>query len=249
MPRFAANLSMLFQEVPLLDRFAAARAAGFDAVEMLFPYDAPADRIAHALRANDLRMVLLNTPAPNWAAGDRGLAAIPGDEARFRDGFHRALHYARALDAGIIHIMAGLTQGPQARATYIDNLRWAANQAPGQRLTIEPINPHDMPRYFLNGFTMAKEIIAEVGAPNLGLQFDTYHAHKITGDMLRTWGKCRDHVVHVQVADPQGRHEPTGQTIDYPAFFARLDAEGYGGFVSGEYHPKTRTEDGLGWIH
>lgn len=248
MPRFAANLSFLFRELPIAKRISAAKAAGFDAVEILFPYDEPGQDIARALKSNDLPLALINTPPPNWAGGDRGFAAIPGGQERFRYDFKRALRYAKALNAGIIHVMAGNAAGEEARTTFEQNLRWAAAHAPNQQLTIEPINPEDMPGYFLNDFDTAAEILDNVGAANLGLQFDTFHAHKITGDMLDTWGRHRCSVVHVQVADPDGRHEPCSGAIDYPAFFAQLDAEGYAGYVSGEYEPEGDTTGGLGWL-
>ena len=248
MPKFCANLSLLFKEVPLLERFAAAHAAGFEAVEILFPYDEPGHEIMRALSMFNLTLVLVNTPPPNWTGGARGFAAIPGGEERFRHDFKRALRYARALRAGIIHVMAGVAEGEAARDVFAENLRWAAAYAPDQQLTIEPINPDDMPGYFLDDFQLALDILDEVAAPNLGLQFDAYHAHKITGNVLKTWEMCRSRTVHVQVADPEGRHEPVKGVIDYPAFFAQLDAEGYAGYVSGEYTPLDRTEDGLSWI-
>lgn len=248
MPKFCANLSMLFKELPFLERFAAAKDAGFDAVEVLFPYDEPGHEIAKALQFNRLEMVLMNTPPPNWTGGDRGFAAIPGGEDRFRHDFRRALRYATALKSNIIHVMAGAAQGPVARRVFVENLTWAAAQAPLQQLTIEPINTIDMPGYFLDDFGMALDILAEVDAPNLGLQFDAYHAHKITGDMPKTWQMCRDRTVHIQVADPNGRHEPSHDLIDYPLFFDQLDDVGYTGFVSGEYTPRGLTQDGLDWI-
>ena len=248
MPNFAANLSMLFREYPFIERFAAAREAGFDAVEVLFPYDEPGHEIARELLRNALSLILINTPPPNWTGGARGFAAVPGLEERFRHDFKRALRYAKALNSKFIHVMAGPAEGDAARASFIDNLKWATDHAPRQRLTIEPINTGDMPGYFLADFDLALEVLDAVNAPNLGLQFDAYHAHKITGDMLKTWARCRDRVVHIQVSDPDGRHEPSDKTIDYPAFFTQLDTEGYAGHVSGEYNPRNRTEDGLGWI-
>lgn len=248
MPRFAANLSMLFKELPFIERFAAAKEAGFDAVEILFPYDEPGHEIARELQIHRQSLVLINTPPPNWTGGDRGFAAIPGREDRFRHDFKRALRYAKALTSDFIHIMAGPAEGLAARTCFVENLRWAADHAPGQNLTIEPINTEDMPGYFLADFDLACDILDEVGAPNLGLQFDAYHAHKITGDMPATWAACRDRVTHIQVSDPDGRHEPSDAVIDYPAFFAELDAEGYQGHVSGEYIPRGQTTDGLGWM-
>ena len=248
MPKFAANLSMLFKEYPFIERFRAAKDAGFDAVEILFPYDEPGHEIAAELKRNGLSLILINTPPPNWTGGARGFAAIPGLEDRFRYDFKRALRYAKALNSNIIHIMSGAADGPDARACFVENLCWAAAHAPDQQLTIEPNNTEDMPGYFLNDFVQAAEVLDQVGAPNLSLQFDAYHAHKITGDALRTWEAMHSRVVHVQVADPTGRREPIGGAIDYPAFFAQLDAEGYTGYVSGEYTPAGRTEDGLHWI-
>ncbi len=248
MPRFCANLSWLFTERPLIERIAAAKAAGFEAVEILFPYDEPAALIAEAARLAGLPVVLINCPPPNWTGGERGFAAIPGGEARFRKDFDRALRFAQVLKASHLHVMAGAAEGPEARATYLANLRWAAARAPKQRLTIEPINRTDMPGYFLSDFREALEIVAEVGAPNLRLQFDAYHAQMIHGDVLGLWELCAPQVVHVQVAGVPGRHEPVTGEIDYPAFFAALDASGYGGWVSGEYKPAGRTEDGLAWI-
>jgi hydroxypyruvate isomerase len=248
MPRFCANLSWLFTERPLIERIAAAKAAGFEAVEILFPYDEPAALIAEAARLAGLPIALVNCPPPNWTGGERGYAAIPGGEARFRKDFDRALRFAQVLKARHLHIMAGEAEGPEARAAYMRNLRWAAERAPKQSLTIEPINRTDMPGYFLADFPLALEILQEVGAPNLRLQFDAYHAQMIHGDVPETWEHCAPHVVHVQVAGVPGRHEPGGGEIDYPAFFAALDAQGYDGWVSGEYKPAGCTEDGLAWI-
>jgi 2-dehydrotetronate isomerase len=248
MPRFAANLSLMFSELSFLDRFAAARAADFDAVEVLFPYDIAANEILDRLAQNALQLVLINAPPPNYAEGPRGFAAVPGGEERFRHDFRRSLRYARALGATHLHLMAGVAEGATARATFVENLRWAAATAPGQSLTIEPINRADMPGYFLADFDLALAVIAEVGAPNLRLQFDAYHAHRITGDVLATWAKVRALVAHVQVAGYPGRHEPMGGEIDYPAFLSRLDADEYDGWVSGEYHPAGSTVAGLGWM-
>jgi hydroxypyruvate isomerase len=192
--------------------------------------------------------VLINCPPPNYTGGPRGFAAVPGLEERFRSDFRRAARYAATLGVKHLHVMAGGAEGTEARATYLRNLSWAAAAAPSLRLTIEPINRDDMPGYFLADFGLACDIVREVGAPNLRLQFDAYHAHRITGDVLGTWAEVAPLVVHVQVAGFPGRHEPQGGEIDYLAFFARLDADGYGGWVSAEYRPRHRTEDGLGWL-
>jgi 2-dehydrotetronate isomerase len=248
MPRFAANLTVMWPELPFLDRFAAAAAAGFTGVEVLFPYDLPGPDIINRLAALNLTLVLINGPPPNYANRQRGFAAIPGGQALFRQDFRRAARVARAMGARHLHLMAGVAEGPDALAAMIENLTWAATEAPSQSLTIEPINRHDMPGYFLSGYDVALEILDQVQAPNLHLQFDAYHAHRITGDVPGTWARVGARVAHVQVAGHPGRHEPIGGEIDYPAFFARLNSDGYDGWVSGEYTPKGRTEDGLDWI-
>ncbi|MCX7644937.1 MAG: TIM barrel protein [Rhodobacteraceae bacterium] len=248
MPRFAANLSWLFTERPLVERFAAARAAGFGAVEILFPYEEPAAQLAEAARLAGVPVVLINCPPPNWTGGPRGYAALPGGEARFEKDFERALRFAGVLGARHLHLMAGAAEGSAARATFLRNLRWAAGRAPGQSLTVEPINRTDMPGYFLADFREALEIVEAVGAPNLRLQFDAYHAQMIHGDVPALWQLCAPRVAHVQIAGVPGRNEPEGGEIDYPAFFAALDRDGYGGWVSAEYRPRGTTEAGLGWL-
>lgn len=248
MPRFAANLTWLFTERPLPERIGAARAAGFDGVEILFPYDEPAAALAEAARLAGLPVVLINCPPPNWTGGPRGFAAVPGAEARFQKDFARALRFARVLGATHLHLMAGAAEGAEARETYLRNLRWAAAQAPGQSLTIEPINRADMPGYFLSDVDEALAILDAVAAPNLRLQFDTYHAQMIHGDVAGPWRRCAPRVAHVQVAGAPGRNEPVGGAIDHAAFFALLDATGYTGWVSAEYRPATTTEAGLGWL-
>lgn len=248
MPRFAANLTMLFTEMPMLERFAAAAEAGFQGVEILFPYDIPARDLSRAAITAGLEFVLMNTPPPNWAGGPRGFAAEPGLEDRFRNDFDRALRFAEALRARHIHIMAGYVQGPDAHDTFRRNLSWAADRAPHVSLTIEPLNPIDQPGYFLADFDRAADLIAEVGAANLGLQYDTYHAHLITGDAMAVWRQHAEIIRHIQIGGVPGRHEPIGGMIDYPAFFAALDRSGYRGWVSAEYNPAGLTSQGLGWL-
>jgi len=248
MPKFAANLTFLFRELPFLDRFEAAAEAGFTGVEVLFPYDDAAGEITRRLRANGLKMVLINCPPPNWAGGARGFAAVPGLSERFRHDFRRALRFAEALGAQHLHLMAGRARGVVARKTFVDNLAWAAEQAPAASLTIEPINPTDMDGYFLNDFDQAAEILDAVGAPNLSLQFDMYHAQMITGDGMAAWEKYGGRAKHVQVGGAPGRGEPRRGDIDYPAFFAGLDAVGYRGWVSAEYNPTAQTQAGLSWM-
>ena len=248
MPKFCANLTWLFTEVPFIERIAAAAEAGFDAVEVLFPYDTNAQDIVNALSAHEMPMALINCPPPNYTGGPQGFAAVPGLEARFERDFRRALRYARTLGAKHLHIMAGVAEGPDAKATFLRNLRWAVAEAPEQSLTIEPINTGTMPGYFLHDFDLAREIVETVDAPSLRLQFDTFHAAKITGDILTTWARMRDITVHVQVAQVTDRGEPDASAFDYPAFFRQLDDEGYAGWVSGEYKPRATTAEGLGWI-
>jgi hydroxypyruvate isomerase len=224
----------------------AARAAGFEAVEVLFPYDDPAPRLLDRLDAAGLPLALINCPPPNYAGGPRGFAAVPGLQDRFRNDFRRAARLAATLGAQHLHVLAGGAkdgaEGEDARRAFVENLRWAAAAAPRQRLTIEPLNGQDNPGTFLQSFELACEVLDEVGAPTLGLQFDTHHAALIAGDVHAAWARVAPRVTHVQVAGA-GRREP-----DDPDFLHRLDRDGYGGWVSGEYHPKGRTEDGLGWM-
>lgn len=248
MPKFCANLTWLFSELPLLERFEAAKEAGFEAVEILSPYDVNAQDIVNALARYDLQMALINCPPPNYTGGDQGFAAVPGLEDRFRRDFKRALRYAKTLGAQHLHVMAGVAKGRKAKETYLANLRWAAAEAPKQSLTIEPISEPAISSYFLNDFDLAREVIETINAPNLRLQFDAYHAGHITGDVLGTWAAMRDITAHVQVAQLPDRGEPDQGEIDYPAFFAALDADGYAGWVSGEYQPRAETKAGLGWV-
>ena len=245
---FCANLTWLFTELPMIDRFGAAKKAGFDAVEILFPHDEPISATRAAIDRAGLTLALINCPPLRETEEERGFAAVPGSENMFRRDFIRTLEVAQALGAHQIHIMSGAATGDEAKACFVENLRWAAHHASGQNLTIEPINPYDMPGYFLNDFDLGLDILKQVAAKNLKLQFDAYHAHRITGDVLGTWSKCRMKTSHVQVAGYPGRHEPFDCEIDYPAFFAQLFSDGYSGWVSGEYRPKNTTEAGLSWI-
>ena len=248
MPKFCANLSWLFTEHAFLDRFGAAAGAGFKAVEVLSPYDVAPKLIARQLLTHDLTLALINCPPPNYTGGAPGFAAQPDQIDRFRSDLKRTLRYAAQLGPRHIHVMAGVASDAVARKTFVENLKWAAAFAPTQSLTIEPINQTSMQGYFLSDFDQAAAILAEIAAPNLSLQFDTYHAQIITGDAIACWQKHRHLTQHIQVAGTPGRHEPQNCDIDYPAFFADLDATGYSGFVSGEYHPLGATADGLNWI-
>lgn len=248
MPKFAANLTHLWADLPYLDRFDAAAEADFEAVEVLFPYDAPAPETQKALRRNGLKMLLLNAPGPNYTGGARGFAAIPGGEARFDYDMRRAVRYAQALGAQFIHVMSGEGAGAAAKETMIANLRRATEALPeGLCLTLEPLNQTAQPGYFLSDFDLAAEIIEAVGAPNLGLQYDSYHAEMITGDALGTFEKFRPLIRHIQIGDAPDRTPPGTGGIDFPALFAAIDASGYNGWVSAEYTPEGRTETGLGW--
>ncbi len=254
MPRFAANLSMMFTERPFLERFAAAEAAGFEAVEYLFPYEHDADAIRAALDAAGLEQALFNMPPGDFAAGERGIAALPGREAEFRDGLEQALHYARVIGAKRLHCMAGLIGADDDRAafssTYLANLALAAEKAAplGITILIEPINNRSIPGYFLNYQRDGRRIIERVGAPNLKLQLDFFHCQIMEGDLAMHLRELIGVVDHVQVAGVPERHEPDVGEINYPYLFDLLDEVGYAGWVGCEYMPKGRTEDGLGWF-
>lgn len=247
MPRFAANLTMLFTEVPPLDRAGLAAQAGFDGVEILFPYDAPARDYAASL--SGLPVALINTPPGDWAAGDRGHAAVPGMEEKFREGFLRAVEVAGRIGAERIHVMAGVARGPQAEQTYVDNLAWALDQAPEVALTLEPLNVEDMPGYFLNDFDQAARILKDIGHPRIGLQFDLWHAARIHGDAWDVWQAHRALVNHVQIAGFPNRNEPGGGGFDLTALFRDLDEGGYPGWVAAEYRPARATVHGLAWLN
>ncbi|QUJ78081.1 TIM barrel protein [Sulfitobacter albidus] len=232
-----------------MDRFDAAGAAGFAAVEMLFPYELPAREVQQALGRNGLRMVLINAPPPNYTGGERGFAAVPGSEARFDHDMRRAFRYAQALGVGVIHVMAGEGAGEEARAAMIDNLTRACAAAPkGITLTIEPLCAESAPGYFLNDYNAAAEIIAAVGAPDLGLQFDSYHAQMIHGDAVAIYEKFADIIRHVQLGDAPGRVPPGQGSVDFAGLFAALRAAKYRGYVAGEYTPGGATEKTLDWV-
>ena len=249
MLRFAANLSLLFTELPFSDRFGAAVDAGFEAVEILFPYDVSARDTRRALLANGLELVLINAPPPNYAGGTPGFAAVPGGEGRFEHDLRRVLRFAEELRPGFIHVMPGYEKGAQAQATFVRNLQWAADLVPGQGFTIEPLNRGDQPGYFLDDYDLAAEVLDLVDRPNVGLQFDSYHAQMIHGDAGAVWARHAERVVHVQIGASPGRSEPAPGQIDFPALFTAIDASGYSGWVSAEYNPSTaRTQDSLKWL-
>ena len=260
MPQFAANLSLLYPELAFLDRFAAAARDGFKAVEFLFPYAWEASEIAARLQAHGLQQVLFNAPPGDWDAGERGLACLPGREADFRAGVHRALDYARALACPRLHVMAGLIPKGASfellRPVYVDNLHWAALEAArhGIDVLVEPINPRDMPRYFLNRQEQAHAVLAEVALPNLKVQMDLYHCQIVEGDVA---SKLRQYlpsgnIGHIQIAGVPERHEPDIGELNYPYLFSLLDELGYKSWVGCEYRPSRGMEPGgttagLGW--
>ena len=246
MPRFAANLTMLFTEVPMLDRPGLAAQAGFDGVEILFPYDHPPKDWQAALAGMPVAMI--NTPPGDWVAGDRGHAAVQCSEQKFRDGFLRAADLAARLGAGRVHVMAGVARGPIATQLYTDNLAWALTAAPDLHLTVEPMNTDDMPGYFLNDFDQAARILADLDSPRIGLQFDIWHAARIHGDAAEVWARHKSQINHVQIAGFPTRAEPGGGGFDLTALFRDLDAAPYDGWVSAEYRPARATVHGLGWL-
>lgn len=254
MPRFAANLSMMFQELPFLERFEAARRAGFEAVEFLFPYDFPAAEIARRLHDNGLRQVLFNAPPGDWKGGERGMAAIPGREAEFRDAIRKALDYAVALSCPRLHVMAGLVPDGVSRdamaASYAVNLHWAAEECAKASVkpVIEPINQRDIPGFFLRDTDQAAAVIDGLGPDRIGLQFDLYHCQVTEGDIVRRVEKHLPLIAHMQVADVPGRNEPGTGEVNWPYVFERIDALGYRGWIGCEYRPRGDTLEGLSWF-
>jgi hydroxypyruvate isomerase len=255
-PRFAANLSLLYPEHAFLDRYAAAARDGFEAVECLFPYAHESAELARRLAEHGLQQVLINAPPGDWEAGERGIACLPGREQEFRRGVFTALGYAEALACPRVHLMAGCA-GPGAdrtalRRSYVANLGWAARKAAGRgiELLIEPINPRDMPGYFLNRQQDAHDVVAEVGEPNLKVQMDLYHCQIVEGDVsaqLRHYlptGK----VGHLQIAGVPDRSEPDRGEFDLDALFGVIDDLGFDGWIGCEYRPRGGTSAGLGWL-
>ncbi len=253
MPKFAANLSMLFTEHPFLDRFERAAQAGFTAVEFLFPYAFEARDIKARLDANKLQLVLHNLPAGDWDAGERGIACLPDRSAEFREGVGRAIDYAKQLGVHQLNCLAGKAPAGASEATlrktFVDNLRYAAAElkAANLKLLIEPINTFDIPGFFLNRSAQALAILDDVGADNAFLQYDAYHMQRMEGELAATIEKHLARIAHIQIADNPGRHEPGTGEIDHAFLFHHLDRIGYSGYVGCEYKPATTTEAGLGW--
>ncbi len=255
MPRFSANLSMLFQEHAFLDRFDAAARAGFTAVEYIGPYDHAPDVVAARLARNGLTQVLFNLPVGDWAKGERGIAILADRVDEFRRGVDNAIVYAKALGCGQVNCLAGIAPAGAARdeleATFVDNLRYASEELgkAGIRLLIEPINDKvDIPGFFLTGSRQALAIMDRVGSDNLFLQYDIYHMQVMEGDLARTIEANLERIAHIQVADNPGRHEPGTGEINYSFLFGHLDHIGYAGWVGAEYRPRAGTEAGLDWF-
>ena len=254
MPQFAANLTMLFNEVPFLERFERAARAGFTAVEFLFPYAYKASDIKQKLDAHQLTLVLHNLPAGDWDAGDRGMACDPHRVDEFRSGVPLAMQYAKALGVKQLNCLAGKlpvgVSDESARITLVANLKFAAAafQTEGLRLLIEPINYFDMPGFYLNRTAQAVALLDEVGAANAFVQYDIYHAQRMEGELAATIAKYLPRIAHMQLADNPGRHEPGTGEINYPFLFAHLDRIGYAGWIGCEYKPATTTEAGLRWM-
>jgi hydroxypyruvate isomerase len=253
MPKFSASLSMLFTETGFLERFGAARRAGFDAVEFMFPYDYDKDVLRDRLAEHGLTQVLYNLPAGNWAAGERGIACLPDRIAEFESGVDRAIEYATALGCTRVNCLAGVKPAgvgaDVARQTFVRNLQYAAQrlEAAGIALLIEAVNTTDVPGFYLSGTTQALDIIAAVASKNLFLQFDMYHMHMMGEDLGATIDTQLDRIAHMQLADAPGRHEPGTGQIDYASLFRRIDRAGYTGWIGCEYLPLASTVDGLGW--
>jgi hydroxypyruvate isomerase len=254
MPRFAANLTMLFNELPFMERFAAAKAAGFSGVEYLFPYDFDKAELREQLARHGLTQVLHNLPAGNWAAGERGIAILPDRVDDFRDGVRRAIEYAKALDCRQLNCLVGVAPDDadprELNQVLVRNLRFAATalKAQGIKLLIEPINTLDIPGFFLNRTAQALQLVSEVESDNLFVQYDIYHMQIMEGDPARTMQKHLARIAHIQLADNPGRHEPGTGEINYPFLFRHLDAIGYSGWIGCEYKPRAGTAEGLGWM-
>ena len=253
MPKLAANLTMLFGEVEFLERFEAASAAGFRAVEYLFPYAYDAQELKRRLHDHGLAQVLHNLPAGNWAAGERGIACHPDRVDEFKAGVAQAIKYAAALDCDRVNCLAGIlpssVDAVVARETFVRNLRYAAPllKAAGIALLIEPINTRDIPGFFLSGTKQAIEIIEAVGSDNLWLQYDIYHMQIMEWDVAQAIERLLPHIGHMQLADVPGRHEPGTGAIDFPSLLAEIDRLGYDGWLGCEYVPAAKTIDGLAW--
>jgi hydroxypyruvate isomerase len=253
MPRFCANLTLLYNEADFLDRFALAAKDGFEGIEYLFPYDFPKERLVEKLRENGLAQVLHNLPAGNWGEGERGIACLPGREGEFQDGVGKAIAYAKALDCRQLNCLVGIAPESTPRRllerTLIDNLRFAAGALAkdGIRLLVEPISTRDIPGFFVSTTRQAEALLDAVGSDNLFIQYDVYHMQIMEGDLLRSIKRLLPAIEHIQIADNPGRHEPGTGEIAFERLLPAIDALGYQGFVGCEYLPAAGTVQGLGW--
>jgi hydroxypyruvate isomerase len=253
MPKFCANLTMLYTEHGFLDRFAAAAADGFKAVEYMFPYPFPKEQLVDALSSNNLTQVLHNLPAGNWEQGDRGIACQPNRVGEFKEGVGRAVEYATALRCPLVNCLVGVPRPAddvaEVHNTVIQNLRYAAQELKkaGIKLLIEPVNDKDIPGFWLTRADQGIAVMNEVGSDNLFLQYDIYHQSRMDGELTATFRRLKDRIAHVQVADNPGRNEPGTGEINYPFLFEMLDREGYTGWIGCEYKPAAATSAGLGW--
>jgi len=255
MPKFAANLTMLFNEVAFLDRFKEASAAGFKGVEYLFPYGYPKEQLVEQLDRNHLVQVLHNLPAGNWETGERGIVCHPDRVGEFQDGVGHAIEYATALRCGQVNCLAGIAPDrvdpDQIHRTFVSNLQFAAGKLKdaGIKLLAEPINTRDIPGFYLNHTDQALEVFDEVGSDNLFLQYDIYHMQIMEGDLAPTIQKHLGRIAHIQIADNPGRHEPGTGEINYTFLFGFIDRLGYDGWIGCEYKPTASTVAGLGWLN
>ena len=254
MPRFCANLTMLYGERDFLDRFEAAARSGFRGVEYLFPYPYPKEQLVERLHGLGLVQVLHNLPAGDWGKGERGIAVLPGRGEEFRHGVDQAIEYAHALGCKQVNCLAGIVPHglapDDARATFVTNLRFAADElkCAGIRLLVEPINTFDIPGFYLSRTAQALEIIREVGSDNLFLQYDVYHMQRMEGELAGTLRSNLPRIAHLQVADNPGRNEPGTGEVNYPFLFELIDGLGYAGWIGCEYKPRAGTTEGLGWL-
>lgn len=252
MPRFAANLSFMFNEYPFLERFEAAAEAGFEFVEFLFPYDYSVEQVTERARQAGVQTVLFNLPPGDWDAGERGIAALPSRVDELREGVARALPYIRAMGVKQVHLMAGFARrgDPTIDRCYLEAVRWCAKklEQEGVNILLEPINGRDMPGYYLNDVDAAGALIEELALPNVKLQLDVYHAQILQGDITRLIRQWMPLIGHVQIASVPSRHEPDAEELNYPFLFGEFDRLGYTGYIGAEYRPRARTEDGLAWF-
>ena len=254
MPKFAANLTMLYNELAFLDRFEAAAQSGFEGVEYLFPYDYPKEQLAERLAAHNLKQVLHNLPAGDWAGGERGIAILPDRVGEFQDGVGRAIEYAKALGCTQLNCLAGVipknVAQDQLEETLVANLRFAADQLKreGIRLLVEAINTFDIPGFYVRGTAQTLALIAATGSDNVFVQYDIYHMQRMEGELAATMRKHLAQIAHIQLADNPGRNEPGTGEINYPFLFDWLDKIGYADWIGCEYKPKAGTVAGLGWL-